>query len=253
MLIFVMALQSPHASKDWIHVSRLCERTLRSVCAQSNPEFKVFLVCNSRPVMDFTHPAMTIIEKDFPIPQPTSRSRMEDKWSKLKVGLVAARQDNPAFVMLMDADDCVHRDLAQYVADHPDSPGWSFDNGYIHDEGTAWIYRRANFSNYCGSSAIVRLDPSDFPQSISEPKDNYFILANGHAAIRDFMRSRGTPLQTLPFRGAVWITSTGENDSRMRMNGWQGLDHTLKKLRAARLLTKSLRDQYGLYRLQPKS
>jgi hypothetical protein len=209
----------------------------------------VFLVCNSRPKLDFTHPALTIIERDFAVPASDTASRMGDKWKKLKVGLVAARQSTSTHVMFVDADDCVHRDLAAHVARHPGADGWIFDTGYVHDEGSAWLYRRSNFAAYCGSSAIVRLGPSDFPQSESEPGEKYFILANGHSVIRQFMSGRGTPLQALPFIGAVWITNTGENDSGMRMGGWQGARRMLEKLRAARPLSRRLRSEFGLYEL----
>lgn len=247
MLVFILALQSPEASKDWGQVSRLCERTLRSVCAQTSPAFKVILVCNVRPETSFTHPHLSIIERDFPVPAATSAARMNDKWTKLKVGLVAARHLAPAHVMLMDADDCVHRGLAEHVARYPGFPGWSMTEGYFHDEGSHWIYRRKEFYNFCGSSAIVRLEPSNFPQSEAEPKENYFILDNGHRAIKEYMSERGTPLQPLPFVGAVYMTGTGENDSGIRMGGWQGKRHMLGKLLAARPLTKRVRRAFGLY------
>lgn len=49
MLIFVLPLQSPQASRGWQLVSRLCERTLRSICQQTLDHFRVILVCNERP------------------------------------------------------------------------------------------------------------------------------------------------------------------------------------------------------------
>lgn len=249
MLIFILALQSPAASKNWQQVSKLCERTLRSVCAQSSTDFRVFLVCNSRPDSSFTHPALSIIERDFPVPAANSAARMNDKWNKLKVGLVAARQLAPTHVMFVDADDCVHRDLAALAAGHPSANGWSMETGYFHDEGSHWLHRKPNFASYCGSSAIIRLTSSDFPQSESEPSDRYFMLANGHRVIAQHMRARGTPIQPLPFIGAIYITNTGENDSGTRMSGWQGKRHMLEKLRTARPLTGKVRSEFGLYDL----
>lgn len=249
MLIFILALQSPAASNDWLNVSKICERTLRSVCAQTSPDFRVFLVCSVRPDIDFTHPHLTIIERDFPIPAANSPERMNDKWNKLKVGLVAARHLAPAHVMLMDADDCVHRGLAEHVAQNPDAIGWSIDVGYLRDEGSRWVYQRKDFFGVCGSSAIVRLSEQDFPQSESEPAERYFILANGHSVIKKHMIERGSPLQTLPFPGAVYVTNTGENHTRIRAGGWQGKRHLLRSLWAARPLTDRIRSEMGLYDL----
>jgi hypothetical protein len=250
VLVFILALQDPAASKNWSRASQLCERTLRSICAQTDPDFRVILVCNTRPETDFAHPHLTIIEREFPIPAATSSARMNDKWSKLKVGLAAARHLAPAHIMFVDADDCVHRGLAEHVTRHPDSIGWSMDVGYLRDEGSRWIYRREDFFRFCGSSAIVRLSTEDFPASELEPSENYFILANGHGAIRQHMIEQGRPLQTLPFVGAVYMTNTGENDSGIRVRGWQGKRHMLEKILAARLLTGRRRSELGLYDLQ---
>src|ERR1700712_941174 len=148
MLIFVVALQSRRASRNWGLVCRLWERTLRSICAQTGGEFRVCLVCNERPETGFTHPAVTIIDRDFPLPGPTTAERMQDKWLKLKHGLVAARSLAPAHVLIMDADDCVHRGLAALCAAHPREIGWRFDTGYVRDEGSRWLFLRRNFDTY---------------------------------------------------------------------------------------------------------
>jgi hypothetical protein len=251
MLVFVVALQSPQASKDWPRVSRLWERTLRSICAQTCPDFRVFLVCNERPDIAFTHPSLTIIEEDFPLPEPNTPSRMGDKWLKIKRGLAAAREFAPAHVMIMDADDCVHRDLAALSAESPDAQGWAFEVGYMHDEGSRWLHRLKNFDDYCGTSAIVRLESGDFPRTLSEPIDPYFILTHGHGVIGDFLLDRGTPLARPPFIGAIYITATGENDSRIALRNWRGKKMLLKKLLNARPLTHSIRRDFGLYDLAP--
>jgi len=249
MLVFILALQSPEASKDWSRISKLCERTLRSVCAQTSPDFRVFLVCNTKPETDFNHPNLTVIERYFPVPVATSSARMNDKWSKLKVGLIASRHLAPAHVMLMDADDCVSHDLAEYASCHPGAIGWSMNRGYLRDEGSRWLYLTKNFTRFCGSSAIIWLSADDFPYSESAPTERFFILANGHSVINDYMIKRGSPLQPLPFIGAIYLTATGENDSSIRMAGWHGKKHAIGKLLAARPLTQRIRSEFGLYEL----
>jgi hypothetical protein len=248
MLVFILALQSPEASKDWVRVSQLCERTLRSVCAQTS-HFRAFLVCNVRPKTDFTHPNLSIIERDFPIPSATSAARMNDKWDKLKVGLTAARHLAPAHVMLMDADDCVHRDLAAHVNRNPGAIGWLMTKGYIWDEGSRWLYQANYFFKLCGSSAIIRLSEHDFPESDLEPADRFFVLANGHSTIADHMAKYRDPLQSLPFIGSVYVAATGENDSAIRAGGWQGKRHMFRKLITARPITNRIRYEFGLYDL----
>jgi hypothetical protein len=247
MLLFIVPLRNPSTCRDWPLVSRLCERTLRSLCQQTSPEFRVFLVCKERPQMEFSHPALTIIEEDFPDPGDEHLPREQDKWRKLKRGLIAARSFAAAHVMFTDADDCVHRDLAAVVAREPASAGWFFATGYMHEAGTRWLWRRREFHRFCGTSAMVRCEVADFPETMDDPTDSFRMLTYGHTAVHDFMLQRGTPLQGLPFAGAVYEVGTGENHSGFSLNDWKGKKIFLNKLFNSRPLTAGMRQTFGLY------
>jgi len=220
---------------------------LRSICAQTDQNFKVFLVCNERPKVGFDHPNLTVIEETFPLPEANTPSRMRDKFAKLRRGLVAARKHAPAHVMLMDADDCVHRELAAFAAAHPADPGWAFTKGYVRDEGRKWMFLRHEFDRFCGTSAIVRMEAQEFPGDGPDGPKSSFILEHGHGVISDHCQSRGTPLAPLPFVGAVYNVGTGENDSGFSLRGWRSKKVFLRKILNARLLTRGRREAYGLY------
>lgn len=249
MLVFIVPLKSPVVSKDWPKVTRLTERCLRSICQQVVPEFRVFFICNQKPMMNFSHPSITYIEEDFPLPRAGGLSPMGDKWYKVRRGLVAARHLAPAHFMVVDADDCVHRDLALLVKNSPDTQGWIFKTGYMHDEESNWLYKKDNFDQFCGSSSIVRCEPNELPQEMSDVSDNMFILKCGHKHISNYFIQRGTPLELLPLIGAVYITATGENDSPNSVKRWGGRRMLINKIINSRVLTKSLRLTYGLYKL----
>lgn len=248
MLIFLVALQSPAASKDWSRVSRLCERTLRSICQQTSDAFRVIVACNQRPDIDFTHRALTIVEDDFPLPQDAP-GRMLDKWLKVKRCLVAAHDDGPAHIMITDADDCVHRGLAALVEANPDCHGWNFETGYLHDAGSRTVFILKKFDRYCGTSGIVRLDAQEFPRKMSDPTEDYFVLWNGHGVVGDYLAERGRPLRRLPFIGAIYNSDTGENHTDMCLRRWRSKKMLLKKLLYTRPLTRSMRRDFGLYEL----
>jgi hypothetical protein len=151
--------------------------------------------------------------------------------------------------MIMDADDCVHRDLAALACKWPSAHGWIFHDGYWHDEGTRSLVRWKDFDKCCGTSAIVRLEPCELPSSLSEANDHYFILSKGHEAIRDFFRERGTPLAALPFTGAIYITGNGENLSGFAVAKLRGRRMMLQRLIGTRPLTHNIRSAFGLYDL----
>jgi len=249
MLVFIVPLQSPQASSNWALVSALCERTVRSICGQTSGEFRVFLVCNEAPRMNFSHPALTIVEDDFPIPERTTAARMYDKHEKLKRGMIAARGLAPCHVMFVDGDDCVHRGLAEWCERNGDHAGWYVADGFIHEKGSRWLYRRRDFDLICGTAALVRCAEADFPRAMSDVKSDFFMIDCGHFEFRNPERTRGRKLEPLPFPGAVYVTATGENDSGISLREWKGKKMMIKKLLNSRLLTRRLRERYGLYGL----
>jgi hypothetical protein len=245
MLNFVLALQSPAVSKDWDYVSRLCERTMRSICQQTSDQFRVFLSCNERPRMKFDHPSLRIIEDEFPAPEPTFEGRMTDKWIKLRRSLVAAGKHGDGYIMFVDADDCIHRNLAAYVAAHSGVSGWRITRGYLHDIGSRWIYPVNHFDMLCGTSAIIWLKATEFPPDMTSPQEDHFILCQGHAKIAEYLAKRGRPLQPLPFAGAVYNTGTGENSTGFSLRH-QGRRTRLARMFSLRPVTRRIRETFGL-------
>ena len=250
MLVFIVPLQSRAISRDWTRVSQLAERTLRSICAQIGQSFRVVLVCNERPQMCFTHSAVTIIEEDFPIPGEKREERMVDKSRKILRGFVHARTWAPFHVMLVDADDCVSRRLAGFVAQHADYPGWYCEQGYVHDQGSQWILRKKRFHLFCGSSHILRCSAEDLPSTVDAPASDYWILSHGHPEIVEFMKEKKTPLAPLPFIGTVYNTATGENYAGSTLNNWFSRRMILQKFLHFRPLTKKIRREFGLTELR---
>jgi hypothetical protein len=206
------------------------------------------LYANERPAISFKHDALTVIEEDFPLPEANWPAREVDKWLKIKRGLIAVRDLAPAHVMLVDADDCVHRDLAAVVAKSPEAHGWIFDRGYTHVEGTRWVVRKTEFHRYCGSSAIVRLALSDLRSALSEPVHSHFRLTQDHTIIADFMRTRGSPLAALPFAGDIYIIHH-DNISGDGLSRWQSKKTFLKELVNTRPVTRMVRENFRLYDL----
>jgi len=168
---------------------------------------------------------------------------MNDKFGMLKRGMVYARRWAPGHVMFVDSDDCVSSRLADLVERNPSCPGWVLDRGYMHGEGTHLVYCRDNFDQYCGTSSIVRCSEDNFPTSMKEPSSRFDVLRHGHKAIARAMRERGTPLEPLPFVGAVYLTDTGENDSGVSLPPWAPL------FLESHALSASIRQEFGLYAL----
>lgn len=250
MLVFIVPLKSAQVSRSWSRASALCERTLRSICAQTSGEFRAVLVCHEPPQMSFRHPSLEIVSRpDLPVPTSLIAQR-HDKWIKARIGLVTQRPRAPFHAMIMDADDCVSNRLAGWIAAHPASPGWYFDRGYIHDEGTRTLFiHRHRFDLMCGTSSILRCVTDEIPDGLDGPLTSYPILRYGHSKIVDHMNSVGRPLRRLPFPGAVYIRNTGETITDFSLGRWQSRRIAIRKLFSTRRLTSRLAAEYGLYPL----
>jgi len=254
MLVFIVPLQAPGASKDWPLVSQLACRSVGSLLNQTNDRFSIIMVCNEPPIGLPDHPQLKVIQRDFAIPSSVE-ARMSDKWRKVHVGLAAIRALAPCNAMLVDADDCVNRKLAEFVAAHPVDHGWVFRRGYVHDEGSRLIYYHPReFNAWCGTSHIVRVAKDELPTSeVGGAEDNPILRCHNHTHIAQEMAKLGRPLADLPFAGAVYNVATGENNYGFSLAGWRSKKSCLQKLLRYRPLTTRLRQDFNLYDILPAS
>lgn len=247
MLVFIIPLKSAKVSNSWERVTQLFERCIKSVCNQTSPNFRVIVVCHEKPKIEFTHPHITYITVDFSPPNETNPVAKgdTDKGRKILKGLVYARQFSPTHTMTVDADDCVSKNLAKYIQQHPDSNGWFINKGYKYQEGSNYIYiKRSNFYKMCGSCNIIRYDLNYLPETAEYNRGyGYYRYYIDHAKVRDILNNKAKAIKSLPFPGAVYILDTGEN-----------LFDNSKRLKFSifnrKLLNQSVKDEFGLYDLQ---
>src|SRR5262245_53047691 len=132
MLCFLMALKSRQVSRDWVHVCRLFEASLRSVYRQTHDNFRIIVACHETPIVTTNYDTrLEFINVDCPPPaQISTKLCMEDKWLKLRHAMIRAGELKPDFLMIMDADDLVSKHLASFTAQHQDRNGWMVRTGY---------------------------------------------------------------------------------------------------------------------------
>lgn len=70
MLTFVIPVKSERVSSDWTKFCQLFERTLISVCNQTDRNFKVIAVCHETPKIEFNHQNISFLNVDFDPPIP---------------------------------------------------------------------------------------------------------------------------------------------------------------------------------------
>lgn len=235
MLAFVTSLRHPHNSADYGRVEELLRLTLGSLTAQTGDDYLVFVVGNRAPGFDLGE-RVRFVPVDFDAPeaaqgQHADRSRfVRDKGSKIGVGLLAARRYEPDHVMIVDADDFVHRDLAGFAARNRGHPGWVVDQGWVYSRARSAYRRQPDFHRTCGTSFVIPFEAYGVPGHLDETATQEEILAGygervehilgAHRHAREwYARRQGRVLEPLPFRGAVYHVDTGENHSGKRLRG----------------------------------
>jgi hypothetical protein len=215
MLIFIIPLQDPSTSSNWELTTRLLNRTLNSILRQKNSHFEIILVCNKAPKTLPQSRKLFVIEEEFKVPV-RQQDRMNDKWAKVRRGLVSVSQNHreQLFVMIVDADDVIDRGLTDYVMGNADQAesGFLINEGYLYDEQSKHLFRKNEFDKFCGSSSIIKVNPADLPESMDTEK-SHPILKFGHTVIAEYFAESGASLKAIPFRAAAYVTGTSVNDS----------------------------------------
>ena len=259
MLIFIIPLKSKQVSKNWNLVCKLFERTLRSVCNQTSHKFKAIVVCHELPNINFTHSHVTYFQVNFDIPDEDYWSKEKDKMHKMLVGMNIAQDYAPSHIMFVDADDCISKNLAQFVIKNNSCNGWVVNSGYEYREDIkSLIVRNKNFHLRTNTSHIIRnklLEPY-INMNIDDIKRENCILY--HIDTAKILRNQGNPLVALPFKAVVYITDNGENmwwsqENILSQSSKSQLNKTLislaKKLyqfTITKPLTVSISEEFGI-------
>jgi glycosyltransferase involved in cell wall biosynthesis len=213
VLTFVIPLRHPQNSPDWPALKRRLAETMRSIAAQDDARWRAIIVANTGADLPLLPSNFELKQVDFP-PNPifergdhdleTFRDSVRlDKGRRVLAGILAA--DRTGYVMVVDDDDFVSCRLTSFVAGHPGENGWYVRDGYIWGDGGKLIYEYADFSQFCGTSHIIRAALYELPARVAAMDPDYIRKIFGsHIFIREYLEERGEALKPLPFVGAVY-------------------------------------------------
>jgi hypothetical protein len=145
--------------------------------------------------------------------------------------------------MLVDDDDLLHCDLAEFIASRS-ADGWIVAEGYNYYEGHwPFLVTEPQFNQHCGTCYALRVDDDLQPQpeEIAEHP-----LMRPHETIENFFAQRGRPLDRVPFRSVIQCRATGENTANndFAFLSWRSF---LKLVLRSRPLTPRIRANFALH------
>ena len=262
-IVFVIPVRHPASVKNWALVKENLSKTLASISRQDTANWSCRIVASHGTDMPDLPPGCSMRMVDMPPPVlPDPRLGIEAYYDAVRhdkgLRLYEAVHDLPldTYVMVVDFDDFVSKRIAGFVQSQPDRPGWYIPKGYMY-AGGRMAFRMYNFHRKCGTSHIIRrssfgnLTARDGTPDIAAIKRRL----GSHLFLLDEMKQAGTPLEPLPFPGAVYRVGNPESAS-----GRGSLFRTatpfqsfisrplsaVSRLRNYRLITWRMRKEFGL-------
>ena len=119
----------------------------------------------------------------------------------------------------------MHRDIVAHVLHDDNRRGYLIETGYTLDYKNrtlapvpgAWS---VSFDRSCGSSAAIFFEPEDLPLNSGMDEELYFNLFQSHAYWQLVAEELCRPLESLPFRGGVYVVNHEQNLSfRLQRKG----------------------------------
>ncbi len=174
IVLFIVPLVSRRYAKDWAKVCGLLEATLRSLANQSNANYKCLIVSDEMPAVHAS-PKIQFVQADFLLEDPKRYgARCVDKQKKVYLALLAAREIDPEFVMVLDGDDLLHRDLVAFVASNLKYDGFVLGRGYFLTEGDRKARLGFRMELACASTSVFRFNRGIFPsQTLADDSKAY--------------------------------------------------------------------------------
>lgn len=219
-LNFIIPVRHHKTVADWDGVLNRMRHTVASLCAQSSANWSGTLIANYDCPLPPLPPAIRVVRVDYPpAVLPDERTDPEafyaavrrDKGRRIAAAFKAGLQAD--YVMVLDYDDFVHKDLVATVEAGRGGAGWYLDGGYLFD-GRRVLYRyAAGFNHICGSSHIVRTDLFDLLRAYA-PDDHVTRHLGSHRYVQADLAGLGHPLSRLGFYGAVYRVGYAGNTSR---------------------------------------
>lgn len=208
-VFFSIPLAPKTNEEAWAGISSKVSDTLCSVLAQTDPNIEVVISGHEKPdIPEMLDARVTFIECTFPKPQAHEET-MRDKSRKKKSNIREIKARGGGYVMMLDADDLVHKGLAEHFREAGAPHGYIIEQGYMEDTATGVLAplpgaRPGPFHRYCGSCAAFFLTPEDIGLTEDEHKASYYGRFNAHGKWQETAAIAGRPLQPIPFPAAVY-------------------------------------------------
>jgi hypothetical protein len=268
MLGFVVPVKPKAVSRDWTYDNLLLERTAKSICAQTDQDFRLMIVYNDLPEINFAHPNINFVhypysyvavdeieDLDYVLKyySRTYAEKMMDKGKKIHYGCKIGIDAGCQYLMGVDSDDLISNKLAEFVNKNSGNnpAGWRIKKGFIYEENAKILVKKYDIQNINGGTHIIRKDLITIPDFSTNIFWNYNLFeAHGYtySRIKDFHHEL---LQDYPLFGIIYIVHKNNYSNILQLTKAVTIKNLVKKLIRGKLVSNKIREEYNLYKLQP--
>ncbi len=218
LVTFAIPVPRPVSAKHRARLDEVLNLTLKSIFAQTDPDFRVLVGLSHRPVLsDFVDQRFEIVKIPGWRPASWEEGNIESGQRKHFLANRFAELGG-GYLMFCDMDDFVSRNIVAHVRATMNPNGYAIWNGFVFNASenilAPYPLNRSDshgFHHFCGSSLVIRLTPEDVLQT-GEDRPLYRRTHRlGHHTVVEAMKAEGKPLAPFPFPAAVYVRNTGEN------------------------------------------
>lgn len=213
LLTFIIPVRHQDNARDWSRLKANLTETVASISNQSHEDWRAIIVANEGADLPRLPDRFSVERVQFPPNlqhenKGVSREEFHDafridKGRRVLSAMLRARDSK--FFMIVDDDDFVSSRIVPHVARYPTANGWTIDRGYVWSDGGRLLFEGDSFNHLCGTSLIIRSDLYGIPDRFEDASPEWIkSMLGSHVRIAAILAERGTPLEPLPFRGAVY-------------------------------------------------
>ena len=241
MITFIICVKHPDNCHSYNNTWKLLENTLDSVCNQTDKDYNVIVVSNKTlrrrkgiKFIELNWNAPTLGDwqmsddsEDRPNSKQMDNIRI-DRGTKYIIGLREARQltNNDQFVMFVDADDFIHKDIALFANNNLHADMIRVYDGIKLGINNTYKFRN-RFNYICGTCNIIKInaiaDPINFKviqndtqEEVLKSVDDYYLkmIVGSHKYMyRHFVEYRKLVGVDIPFPAVIYNCSHNEQHS----------------------------------------
>jgi hypothetical protein len=218
------------------------------------------VACHDEPDLAGFESFVEIARVPFPPPSDHTLEGGKDKARKRWFAAAQLRlmlDGAECYVMFLDADDLVHRDLPAYIVGRGRG-SYLLERGYMHDGASGLLWQvRSGFHLICGSSFICAFRADELPRAWDDRSSPFTQFGSrpeqrGHSEYDAVAADLGRPSVRVPFPAVVYLANHSESR-------WGNRTGNRRQALAARdfvwprRATRLLRDEFGAPDLAARS